>query len=835
MTRCFPSLRNPYACLPVALLVSVCLLLGSGCSPAGQAQTDDGDTLGEVEFGGSELSGGGGSGGGGSGGGGSGGGGSGGDDSTVVQDVLADVMDQDDAATDTGTPDSGDEADSAPKDITACTSTACAPFASTPFCHPSTGYCVECLLDSQCPGSWCSADHTCATPQCNPGDIKCIGIFRATCKADGSGWIQSACPDNLPLCLNGACLLCVPTQPFCEITAPGVPSTTLMLCNNDGTAASVAMKCNGVTTCINKQCAVCTPDEKKCKDKVAMVCKKDGSGWEVDKNCGAAGMMCVAGACHPPCSAKLKFNSNVGCEYWAVDLDNAQVHCGPSMCDAWAMQYAVIIANVDKQVANIKVEGGLFVQGHQVQPGALKVLKLPGAGWGANWGQQGSGINNKAFRIRSDAPIIAYQFNPLDNVGVFSNDASLLLPTHSIGNKYVVMTRAQQHDKLRGYFTVVATHQGGPTKVTVKTTAPTLAGPGTPALAAGQVTTYKLQFGQVLNLESNGLGADLTGTRIDADHPVAVFAGHEGANAPDTNRCNKAPGQLKGTCAHQGWSCTTDVDCPITCCADHLEEQLLPVAGWGTHYVASKLWPRGKEKDVWRVLAASNGTVVQTKPPQAVIPMLAEGQWFEFESDQDFIITGNKAFQVGQFMAAANAPGPNNDTCTAKFSGTKVCDHHLNKLPGADTCIAGQCSKTPFLSCATDGDCPTAVPIACKKNADCPNIKQAGDAGIGDPAFVVSVSSSRYLKEYVFLVPDKYAANYVNIIAPVAAKTVTLDGLQLPASQFKPVDNGDWRVARLPVKPGKHTIVAQEEEVGLVVYGWGEFVSYAYPGGAMVQ
>jgi hypothetical protein len=31
-----------------------------------------------------------------------------------------------------------------------------------------------------------------------------------------------------------------------------------------------------------------------------------------------------------------------------------------------------------------------------------------------------------AYRVTSELPVVAYQFNPLENVSVFSNDASLL-------------------------------------------------------------------------------------------------------------------------------------------------------------------------------------------------------------------------------------------------------------------------------------------------------------------------------------------------------------------------------------------------------------------------
>jgi len=39
-----------------------------------------------------------------------------------------------------------------------------------------------------------------------------------------------------------------------------------------------------------------------------------------------------------------------------------------------------------------------------------------------------SAVSSNAYRVTSTYPISAYQFNPLENVHVFSNDASLLLP-----------------------------------------------------------------------------------------------------------------------------------------------------------------------------------------------------------------------------------------------------------------------------------------------------------------------------------------------------------------------------------------------------------------------
>ena len=41
-----------------------------------------------------------------------------------------------------------------------------------------------------------------------------------------------------------------------------------------------------------------------------------------------------------------------------------------------------------------------------------------------------------AYRITSDLPVVVYQFNPLSNEGVFSNDASVLLPGPNLGQEY---------------------------------------------------------------------------------------------------------------------------------------------------------------------------------------------------------------------------------------------------------------------------------------------------------------------------------------------------------------------------------------------------------------
>jgi hypothetical protein len=263
---------------------------------------------------------------------------------------------------------------------------------------------------------------------------------------------------------------------------------------------------------------------------------------------------------------------------------------------------------------------------------------------------------------------------------------------------------------------------------------------------------------------------------ILASKPVAVFGGSEAANAPNTNHCVANPTHDPGRVGSHANVCEGDMRTPcqgpadcsffITCCADHLEQQLFPVKTWGTRYLATRHVARGNESDNWRFLAAEDGTRVTTLPPVVSIPVLNRGEWFDFETQQDFEIASNKPILVGQFMQAEQAPNPGS---------------------------------------------------------------QPGDAGTGDPAFLLAVPIEQFREDYVFLAPNKYEFDYVNIIAPRDA-TVEFDGAPLRSGQFEAFGTGEYKVARFLIQDGVHTVRASAP-VGVAVYGYDQYVSYAYPAG----
>lgn len=689
---------------------------------------------------------------------------------------------------------------------------ACVKLKTTPYCQLDAQVCVECLVDFHCQKTTNNCDlstYTCVEESCVPGTTSCKGSFLEVCKADGKGFDLSSCPDEKPVCAAGACRVCEPTQKFCKKPAiPGQPSKQVMQCDGSGDAAGVVENCQGEQVCNNGVCGVCVPGAKRCGGQQAEICNTEGTAWTVLDDCPSKNLTCLAGLCVNPCSSDFKSGTNVGCDYWAVDLDNAKDQVGGKVYDAQNAQFSVIISNTAAGPAKVTVTLGA----DKTAPGAktktwtvpskgLQVINLPDKSWGVpNQNQDGSNINGMAYRIQSTQPIVAYQFNPLSNFGVFSNDASLLLPTGSIGKEYWIVSRSQLGTKFRSYFTVVAAMPGN-TKVTVVPSAATHAKIGAVGMSLGGKSVFTLKQGQVLNVESNKVNADLTGSYVNADQDVVVFGGSEASNSPNIGNCIPNPQGLLGgkVCAGStlgggfGKACTQDSQCEPACCADHLEEQMFPVKAWGTTYVAARLSPRGKEKDAWRIVAKENGTTVTLTPNIGVnIPTLNQGQFYEFETTADFLITASKPVMVAQYMASSYATmTKENPSCTTDAS----CKNNHG--------VIAKCESAGFSKVC---------------------------APIGDPSLILDVATTQYLKDYLFLVPDKYKLNFLTVISTQGA-TVKLDGSTLFASGFKSVAGSTWTVARLPVGPGKHQLTS-DKPMGLFVYGYDDDVSYGYPGGA---
>ena len=334
--------------------------------------------------------------------------------------------------------------------------------------------------------------------------------------------------------------------------------------------------------------------------------------------------------------------STVGCLFYGADLDSHDA--------AENQQFAIAVSNVQlDQVATVTVEtkqGGNWAVASgpvMVESLDLHTFNLPA------FNQDDSGVHvGGAYRVSSDVPIIAYQFNPVDGGSSFLSDASMLYPVptwdrvnHVIGWRVINDGFGNQGS----YLSVIAAVDG--TTVEITPSVDTLAGTGVPAGTAGQPFIVQLDEGDLAEVMTQTLEASLTGTRVetDEDHPVALFSGNE---------CTFIPTNVQA--------------------CDHLEEQLSGVRLWGEHFIASRVPPRSAQVDtsLWQIYGSEDGTTVTlTADPEVTgLPgaqlQLNAGEVVEFyvggvqAVPGDFEVDADKPIAVVNYMTGAQNPGAGN-------------------------------------------------------------------------------------------------------------------------------------------------------------------------------
>jgi len=383
-------------------------------------------------------------------------------------------------------------------------------------------------------------------------------------------------------------------------------------------------------------------------------------------------------------------------------------------------------------------------------------------------------LSSRAFRINADAPIVAYQFNTIDQQ--FSNDASLLLPTHALGITHYVLSNGPSGPfgdlgplgdfgpKNRGYVTIVGVTEG--TTVDVTPSYDIVAGEGVPAVSTGDGedvgivagTTEGFTLGpfDVLNLETTLIEfdifdpptdlPDLTGTIVASDQPVAVFTGTD-------------------------LSLFSDGFSEDPCCAEHIEEQVLPTRAMRNTFVVSRSAVRSSttpENDIYRIMAGAVAANVTTSLPGSDASFsLAPAEFREVITAAGFIVEADNPVQIAQFLVAG-------------------------------------------------GDVPSG--------------------SNGDSSMLVVPPVEQRLTEYTFTTGEGFSSNHV-VVSMVDGTNAELDGTALAAAGCSgPAPEGtlfgdDYVAWTCDIADGVHAVTA-DEDIAIYVYGYYSAGSYAYPGGA---
>jgi hypothetical protein len=605
-------------------------------------------------------------------------------------------------------------------------------------------------------------------------------------------------------------------------------------CNAEGTG-TVPGSCPQSQVCRDAECVEvdCIPGSGRCRDSVAEVCNQAGTDWVEKEEC-TGNSRCEAGSCLNRCELAAARDSYIGCEYWAVELENHLLYeereSGGDIPEDKLPPFGVVLANTsdqyDAKVSVYKKDGTFAravpertvgsdipitgpertvhselvdsngqrllgpipgdkpLQQVPLPKGSMLTLILPNH----QIPDGETSLQKTAYRIESSDPVVAYQFNPYCCNYNYTNDASLLMPTSALSGNYMYMSypvwdspnREEGDEPESPGITVVATEPN--TEVSVDLREPVGDGrsyedivyPATSDEISGPDEdgdiTVTMEEHEVLNIAGRGVGEDLTGARIEASKPVSTFGSHS---------CTFVP--------FSRWAC------------DHLESQLQPMETWGERFTATPLKRRGPEGELtregtyWKFLAQEDATTIETgldlsTGPEGVLPAAGEGvpscEKFATEPSSGVIeLDAGESCEFGTqttFVAEANAP----------------------ILLGAF--LSGQESVGEDVDHA------------------------------GDPAYFLVPPEVQYRQDYSFLTPETYHVNYVTVTTSSTTDTLMLDGEEIELSSLEHYEKfPDLGVARahIEVEAGPHRIESDSRSFGIVIYGYDDYVSYAYTGG----
>jgi hypothetical protein len=222
----------------------------------------------------------------------------------------------------------------------------------------------------------------------------------------------------------------------------------------------------------------------------------------------------------------------------------------------------------------------------------------------------------------------------------------------------------------------------------------------------------------------------------------------------------------------------------MTSACDAAHQEIPPVKAAGSEYVAVRYRTRtpGTEETVpWRIMGMVSGTTLTYDPPQPTAPpTLNVGQLVEFQSTGPFDVKSQDAkhpFYIAGHMTGGSLAG-----------------------------------------------------------------------GLGDPETVNIAPPAQYLPKYIFFTDPTYSETNLVLVqgkdSTGAYPPVTLDCIPAPLTGWQPVGGSGYQYTRIDVQTGHMPVggcdnglhvITSSAPFGITVWGFDQYVSYAYPAGASVK
>ena len=369
---------------------------------------------------------------------------------------------------------------------------------------------------------------------------------------------------------------------------------------------------------------------------------------------------CASGSCiDDPCLAAEQSKSSYGCDYWSLETDLIPEGAGACFAAFLANTWTVPVhIDVEYNGQSLPTSAFTYIPQGQGQaltytpydsaaglaPGQVAILFLSRLANGplvdcpmppaVNIDASVHGTaRGHAFHISTDRPVVAYQILPYGGGPSAATSATLLLPTSAWDTNYVAIN-AYPKSQLVPYaapsLDVLAMQDN--TNVTILPKAAIVGGTGVNAGNANQPVTYTLNKGEYVQFTQD---AELTGSPIQSDKPIAVFGGASCLNIPVS-----------------------------TAACDSSHQQIPPIKALGSEYVGLRYRGRsGMDESVpWRIVGAVDGTQLTWEPaaPPGAPTSIALGGVAEWNHTGPFVVKSqdkDHPFYLAAYMTGADALG----------------------------------------------------------------------------------------------------------------------------------------------------------------------------------
>ena len=529
-----------------------------------------------------------------------------------------------------------------------------------------------------------------------------------------------------------------------------------------------------------KSGCVCVPLTGQCANGKATMCLADGSGTIAFDCDPVQGMVCNPDGCSGTCAPAQLGKSYIGCDYLPTVTLNP----------VWSgFDFAVAVSNTASTEAKVTVtQGTAAITTQTVQPGAVAVIKLPwvtalkGGDVDACQDTPDPGasrvVTAGAYRLRSNNPVTVYQYSPLEYIldptpGCPTDNLCSYVPADAGVNTTCLAYTADSSlllptNVLSGSYTAMSWPGAGFIAVTA---------------ASDNTSVTVLGLGQLVPSVDAGMGATGGTVTLNAGDVLEVVGAFDTSAGATSSVAQNSGADISGTRIQAskpvqviaGHSCAR-VPTPTTGYCDHLESSMFPDETLGSDYLVTYPGAAGQASPhLIRIAATSAGsTTVHFDPPISPDVSLTPGTApLEIGADpdagvaQDVHITANHPIVVAQYMRGSTVT---------------------------------------------------------------PQTTQDSSVQWGDPSLSLAIPTPQFRSSYLFYASHTYDYNYVNVIATTGT-TVTLDQTAIDPSEFSPIGTTKYSVARHLLTQSDVHSISGSSAFGIVVYGYGQYTSYMYPGG----